>query len=295
MKMRIIMIGALSVMALFIFTIWGSGLFPPFSGCNRACAGESSTANFPKADKDGEFAGRIPYPLWRVVDPDPNGLNGRLASDFPRDWESCNARWPKMDESMYKWPVIRTFRKGSLLMGQMTNAGSVILTSFVGTGDKEKKERWLFVKFGLNGEVCFVRAKTQYIEPVKLYMPKPDKNGDYSAGSLWRKWQVVDKDPEGLNSRCSPDFPSNPITSPSSSWPRLDIQQWPVVGKRESGSEISALFTCEGHAIVNDIRGKPWLLTSLYDSVKKQSFPCFVRANSSFIKPIADYHIPDHY
>lgn len=295
MKLRILMIGALSVMALFLFTFPGSGIFQPFCGCDQACAGEGSSAVFPKADKDGEYAGRYPYPIWRVVDPDPSGLNGRLAADFPKDWDSCNARWPKMDESMYQWPVIRTFRKGSLLMGQTTNAGSAVMGAFIRVGNAEKVERWLFVKLGLNGELCFVRAKSQYIEPVKLYTPKPDKNGDYSPEALWLKWQVVDKDPGGLNCRCSTDFPSNPVTAPSSSWPKLNIQQWPVVETLKSGTELSTFFTNEGLSIVKDTGGKPWLLISIYDREKKQTFPCFVRANSRFIKPIADYHIPDHY
>ena len=111
-------------------------------------------------------------------------------------------------------------------------------------------------------------------------LPVPDKNGDYVYATEHMVWKVVDPDPNGLNGRLSPKFPQN-WEDPRSKWPVMNINQWPVVIKFQKGDRLIAIRGNRGVNIIKDTRGKPWLMVE-YTELK----PCFVRANSQFIKPV---------
>ena len=56
------------------------------------------------------------------------------------------------------------------------------------------------------GKSCYVRADQEQLVTVIKDEVEPDPKGDYSSKSMLHQyWQVVDKDPAGLNGREAPD------------------------------------------------------------------------------------------
>lgn len=110
-------------------------------------------------DAQGNFSGAqaILQKYWIVNDRDPNGLNGRLAKEWPSNWDHMDANWP--DTSMIRaWPVVDQFKHGEVLSAVFGNRGAIMVF------DAAKKP-WLLVRRH-NGEVCFVRANQGFISPV---------------------------------------------------------------------------------------------------------------------------------
>jgi hypothetical protein len=66
---------------------------------------------------------------------------------------------------------------------------------------------------------------------------------------------------------------------------RLNIVDWPVVGIFKRGQNFEIELGPAGFGILKDNRNKPWIFV-------KRSFDkgapknCFVRANSSFVRPV---------
>jgi len=115
-------------------------------------------------------------------------------------------------------------------------------------------------------------------------LPTADRKGDYSRNTSHTKWIVVDSDPNGLNCRWSPNMPDD-WYSPSASWPKLNISQWPVVRrfkKNSSSRKLTANITPAGFATIRDDSGKPWLKVNIGPNDQI----CLVRANESFIRPV---------
>ena len=114
---------------------------------------------FPKADKNGDFVIRG-YPYWEVVDTDPAGLNGRLSMDHSYEWFSPGCEYRK--RNIYEWPVVRRFKKGTLLLADLSPAG--FCTSF-----DDRGKPWIRVSIDseFGGIICYVRANEKYIKPVK--------------------------------------------------------------------------------------------------------------------------------
>ncbi|AFY31170.1 hypothetical protein [Calothrix sp. PCC 7507] len=104
-------------------------------------------------------------------------------------------------------------------------------------------------------------------------LPQPDRKGDYYDGQ-WREWLVVDRDRKGLNCRSDANGNYSVIKKFYNSQKiYVNTQSYLLTGDKENFSMIK-----------RDRQGKPWLavLPTGYQYEK----PCFVRANSSFIKPI---------
>lgn len=124
-----------------------------------ACA----SAALPQPDHAGDFHPRTLQRDWAVVDTDPAGLNGRLATNFPQNWEDPRETWPSSE--VLQWPVVASFAPGSRLKAVHGNLGAIFLQDRSGRS-------WLMV-FRPDGRgVCFVRANARFIRPV------PDHPGE---------------------------------------------------------------------------------------------------------------------
>lgn len=129
----------------------------------------------PVPDKNGDFSVRNLHRYWEVVDTDPQGVNGRLSTEYPIDWLNVSAIWP--DEEISKWPIIRKFSRNTILECACGHVGVIVF-------DEDGKP-WLRVLLG--GWVCFVRANSKYVHPVEPAGKIP---------SLSYKIGVID-DPDG--------------------------------------------------------------------------------------------------
>lgn len=111
----------------------------------------------PKPDKNGDYP-RTSHQNWRVVDPDPNGLNCRWSSAMPSEWFSPSAKLPQTPIS--NWAIIRRFKRNTPLTANLSPAGFAMLY------DKQKKP-WLKVSIGANDQICLVRGNARYIQPIQ--------------------------------------------------------------------------------------------------------------------------------
>lgn len=114
----------------------------------------------PKADKNGDYIIRG-YSYWQVVDEDPAGLNGRLSKDHPFLWYSPGCQYKK--DKIYNWSVIRRFKKGTILPADLSPAGFCISMD-------DRGKPWVRVSIDTEpgGIICYVRANSKFIRPVKL-------------------------------------------------------------------------------------------------------------------------------
>ncbi|MCT7969736.1 hypothetical protein NG799_25825 [Laspinema sp. D1] len=101
--------------------------------------------------------------------------------------------------------------------------------------------------------------------------PQADENGDYyivngQGSGMPYEWEVVDPDPNGLNCR-ELDRSARNIN---------DIYNFPIRTALPTGERISS------PRINLDDRGLPWL----WVGSSATRYPCFVRANSRFVRPI---------
>ncbi len=109
----------------------------------------------PQANANGDYL-RTSHRQWRVVDPDPQGLNCRWSDQVPPDWYAPHAQWPALD--IMDWPVVRRFRTGTILTANTTPAGFATLTDNRGLP-------WLKVAIGEGDRICLVRANRLFIRP----------------------------------------------------------------------------------------------------------------------------------
>jgi hypothetical protein len=114
-------------------------------------------ADLPKPDARGEYSGRTLHTHWKVVDPDPAGLNGRLSRAFPQDYSDIRQEWPEPKVS--QWPVVATFLPGSRLTAKTGNLGVIRIQDPSG-------KTWLMVERPQGTGFCFVRAHQSYIRPI---------------------------------------------------------------------------------------------------------------------------------
>ncbi|MCD4784884.1 MAG: hypothetical protein K8T10_13800 [Candidatus Eremiobacteraeota bacterium] len=133
-------------------------MFLLFLTANSIAGAQDHGYTFPTPDKKGDFVIPRSHRYWKVVDNDRNGLNGRLATNFPVNWEDPRVAWPK--SNVAQWPIAARFRKGSILNATRGNRGIIFLR------DRNKKP-WIMIEIS-KGKYCFVRANTKYIVPVKL-------------------------------------------------------------------------------------------------------------------------------
>lgn len=109
----------------------------------------------PAPNANGDYT-RTSHRSWRVVDPDPNGLNCRWSSQMPSDWYAPDARLPRMD--VMNWGVVRRFATGTTLTSNITPAGFATMPDARGLP-------WLKVSIGTNDQICLVRANSRFIRP----------------------------------------------------------------------------------------------------------------------------------
>ncbi|MFK8182441.1 MAG: hypothetical protein AB8B99_03640 [Phormidesmis sp.] len=121
-----------------------------------AFGGTANGIPVPVADSAGDFSTRVGYNLWKVVDPDPAGVNCRWSPEMPTEWYSPGADWP--DGDFQNWPVVRTFAKGKNLTSNGTPAGFMTVMD-------SRRLPWLKIAIGENDQICLVRANTRYIVP----------------------------------------------------------------------------------------------------------------------------------
>lgn len=96
-------------------------------------------------------------------------------------------------------------------------------------------------------------------------LPRPDRKGDYYEGR-WKQWRVVDLDRKGLQCRSSPGT------------------NYRVIKRFARGKAMSVFTQGEEDLIRVDARNLPWL--AVLPTGYQYETPCFVRANSRFIRPI---------
>lgn len=106
----------------------------------------------PQPNANGDYL-RTRHRQWRVVDPDPEGLNCRWLEgvDQDREWDAY------IDLEMMSWPVVVRFQAGTLLRASTRFNGWSIVTDNRGLP-------WLKVALG-NDRLCLVRANRRFIRP----------------------------------------------------------------------------------------------------------------------------------
>jgi hypothetical protein len=115
-------------------------------------------------------------------------------------------------------------------------------------------------------------------------LPEANAQGNYVSLSSHLYWQVVDPDPKGLNCRMgnasieeiwNPDNPGFPT-----------ISSWPVAATFKPEEIFRAQVSYSGFVFTRDEQFLPWIFVKK----KLDGTPanCFVRANSSLIKPVEE-------
>ncbi len=83
---------------------------------------------------------------WEVVDPDPNGLNCRYLNRSEGS--------PTGSNDIYNYPVSNT-----LMRGEAFNSPRIIYD--------DRNLPWLWVGSSSTNHICFVRANSSYVRPVR--------------------------------------------------------------------------------------------------------------------------------
>jgi hypothetical protein len=114
-------------------------------------------------------------------------------------------------------------------------------------------------------------------------LPKPNAKGDYSR-TYHKFWQIVDTGGKGVSCRMG-KATIEQIQTPEFSGV-LDISSWPVIGNFKQGQSFEINLGPAGFGILPDTKKEPWIFV---EKTSEQGAPtkCFVRANSSFVKPIS--------
>lgn len=114
-------------------------------------------AEIPRPDARGEYTQRTLHTRWKVVDPDPGGLNGRLSPKFPLAYDDITQEWPL--PNVAQWPIVARFAPGSILQARTGNVGVIRQLDPQGRA-------WMMVSRPTGQGFCFVRAHRRYIQPV---------------------------------------------------------------------------------------------------------------------------------
>ncbi len=116
----------------------------------------------------------------------------------------------------------------------------------------------------------------------QVELPQPNEKGDYQRTSH-KYWEAADPDSNGLNCRMS-EYSIQEIQDPGSNVD-LNIGNWPVVGTLRSGQLFEIYLGPSGSGVLYDEQSRPWFFVQRsYDQGAPSN--CFVRANSSFMKPV---------
>ncbi|MEB3826420.1 hypothetical protein [Phormidium sp. CCY1219] len=113
----------------------------------------------PTPNENGDY-GRTSHRYWKVVDPDPNGLNCRMGRySYPA------IASPRSDVTLdiLNWSPVGTLDRGERFEIELGPAGFGILTDTRG-------KPWFYVRrsFGeYSTSCCFVRANSSFVVPVE--------------------------------------------------------------------------------------------------------------------------------
>lgn len=116
-------------------------------------------------------------------------------------------------------------------------------------------------------------------------LPKPNAQGDYQRTSH-KYWQIVDPSGKGVTCRMGKSSieqiqtPGNSVT--------LDIANWPVIGTFKQGQNFEINSGPAGFGVLPDDKRQPWIYVEK-SAVQGAPSKCFVRANSSSVKPVQKY------
>ncbi|HLO49685.1 MAG TPA: hypothetical protein VK211_14820 [Kamptonema sp.] len=114
-------------------------------------------------------------------------------------------------------------------------------------------------------------------------LPKPNAQGFYQRTSH-KNWQIVDTSGKGIPCRMG-KATIEQIQTPGNSVV-LDIANWPVIGTFKQGQTFEIDLGPAGFGILADNKKQPWIYVE--KSVDKGApSKCFVRADSSSVKPVA--------
>ncbi|WP_254563447.1 hypothetical protein [Oscillatoria sp. HE19RPO] len=112
----------------------------------------------PQTNAQGDYTGKSNHIYWRVVDPDPNGLNCRMGDrTIEQVWTPSSGAL-----NIGSWPVTGTLPPDSTFQAALSPGG------FVLTFDANNQP-WIFVESSNGPEQtnnCFIRANTNYIQPL---------------------------------------------------------------------------------------------------------------------------------
>ena len=113
-------------------------------------------------------------------------------------------------------------------------------------------------------------------------LPKPNAQGDYQRTSH-KYWQIADASGKGVTCRMGKTAIEQ-IQTPGSSV-TLDIANWPVIGTFKQGQNFEIDLGPAGFGILSDNKKQPWIYVEK-SADKAAPTKCFVRANSSSVKPV---------
>lgn len=113
-------------------------------------------------------------------------------------------------------------------------------------------------------------------------LPKPNAQGDYQRTSH-KYWQIVDPSGKGVTCRMGKSSIEQ-IQTPGNSVV-LDIPNWPVIGTFKQGQNFEINSGPAGFGVLLDNNKQPWIYVEK-SSVQGAPSKCFVRANSSSVKPV---------
>src|SRR5919199_3328014 len=117
-------------------------------------------------------------------------------------------------------------------------------------------------------------------------LPTADRNGDYRGPISHQYWEVVERDPKGLNCRMG-NQRIEQIEQMYYERKQPDIASMPVLGTLGKPAPFSAQQQDADQTVIwVDNKGKPWLfVANVYKAALGQ---CFVRANSQFVRPVGN-------
>ncbi len=117
-----------------------------------------SSSVLPQTSAEGDYTGKSNHINWRVVDPDPKGLNCRMGDQtIDQVWNPSAGAL-----NIASWPVTGTLPPDSTFQAALSPGG------FILTFDSNN-QTWIFVESSNGPEQtnnCFIRANKNYVEPV---------------------------------------------------------------------------------------------------------------------------------
>ena len=216
--------------------------------------------------------GRDHYPpnrwtAWEVCR-SPSGVDVRTSPQLRTLLRTPRARWGAVDPA--SWPCTWTLPRGYVATARVVDGSTIITDS--------KGAPWLVLDLG-DQRVGVAPALGRVFWAADSEPTKPDANGNFRR-TTHTFWQVIDPDPNGLNVRLHPRFPSR-YEDDREPWPESPVRSWPVIGTVARGDIVQARRGNVGVIHVTDPSGARWLMIAYGQGVG------FVRWSTPFVRPVA--------